>query len=131
MHVYGGIFEKGGPPIVLTLLLLLFNIYVDYYVVEMQFMLVFYSGICLQDYRSATLSKDINNLVGSQVDLRFVNKKKFVCIPSYFEGDIWGCQTQMSFKVNFHLLYVDMQDSAAYSHYPFNTDKIVVILYYC
>ena len=49
MHAYGGIFEKGGP-VVLTLLLLLCNIYVDSHVMEMEIMLVFYSGICLQDY---------------------------------------------------------------------------------
>ena len=61
--------------------------------------------------------------IAGRCDLRFLNKKKFVCIPSYFEGDIWGCHTQTSFKVNFHLLYVDMQDSTAYSRDPFNTDK--------
>ena len=44
MHAYGGIFEKGGPRsfhVAATLI----NIYVDYHVMEMEIMLVFYSGI--------------------------------------------------------------------------------------
>ena len=64
-----GVYSRKGAPVVLTLLLLLCNIYVDSHVIEMEIMLVFYLGICLQDYWSATLSKDIKNLVGSLVDL--------------------------------------------------------------
>ena len=53
---------------------------------EMEIMLVFYSGILFQTVNWVQhWGKDVKNLVESQVDLiwRFLNKKKFVCVPFY------------------------------------------------
>ena len=57
--------------------------------------------------------KDIKNLVESQVDLiwRFLNKKKFVCVPFYPGRGISGAFYSDEIQSWFPSFYTKMQDS--------------------
>ena len=74
---------------------------------EMEIMIVFYSGILFQKgYLSATLSQGHKKScwITDRFHLKIFDKKKFVCVPLYPERGICGRFTQTKFKVNLHLI---------------------------